>query len=51
MLDNKKGSWCMYLQGICQEGDCSRCEIYLHRNDMNTERNLPALAVGEVQEV
>ena len=29
-----KGDWCTYLQGICQEGDCSRCDTYIHRNDV-----------------
>ena len=37
MPDNKKGLWCIYLQGICQEGECSRCEIYLRRNDVLSE--------------
>jgi len=48
-LENHKGSFCIHTTKFCQEGYCSRCEIYLKKSAQN---NLVDRCVGaKLQEI
>jgi hypothetical protein len=48
-LENHKGSFCRHASIFCQEGYCSRCQIYLKMATPN--KSISELVVELLQEV
>jgi hypothetical protein len=48
-LENHKGSFCSHASVFCQEGYCSRCQIYLKMAMVNKSINERVVAM--LQEV